>query len=474
MNILFVVHDCLTMPLGIGYLGAVAKSAGHSVRIGTLLYDDIPSLAAEIDADLVGFTATTGYHNRYLSVAERVKRKRPEIITVMGGAHPTFFPEDIEQHPYLDAVCRGEGEEAFVEFADALSDGRNHTSVENFWVRDGNTIHRNPLRPRISNLDDIPFPDRSLWHPYERYMHFKTPFVMAARGCPYRCSYCFNHAYNELYAFDDCLIRRRSVENVLAELRHLKQNYPVELVVFQDDIFILDRPWILEFCDRYEREIGIPFHCHLRANLVDEEIVVSLASAGCISIKMAIESADDHIRNAILKRGMSRKQILNATRLVREAGIVLVTQNILGSPGETFEQALETLKLNVECRPGYAFATLLQPYPRTEIGEYARSRGLLSCGNDQFDHGSFFDTTILKIPRRKHMERLRMLFPLAIEFSLIRIMLPLLVRLPLNPIYGLLDKLWKGYAVKHREMRYSLSLREYIRSLRTYFSTGYY
>ena len=474
MNILFVVHDCLTVPLGIGYLGAVAKEAGHTVRIGTLLYDNIPSLAAEINVDMVGFTATTGYHHRYLAMAKQIKESNPGILTVMGGAHPTFFPEDLERHPYLDAVCRGEGEEAFVEFLDAVSSGRDHTKVNNFWVRDGGTIHRNPLRPRIRNLDDIPFPDRSLWHPYERLMHFKTPFVMTGRGCPYRCSYCFNHAFNELYAFDDRLIRRRSVDNVIAELSHLKQTYPVELVVFQDDIFILDRSWVLEFCRRYQTEINIPFHCHLRANLVDEEIIEALASSGCISIKMAIESADDHIRNAILKRGMSREQILTATRLVREAGIVLVTQNILGSPGETFDQAIETLKLNVECRPGYAFATLLQPYPKTEIGEYARSEGLLSCDDEQFNHGSFFDKTILKIPRRKHMERLRMLFPLAIEFGAIRAMLPFLVRIPINPVYGLMDKLWKGFAVKHREMRYSLTFREYIRSLRTYFSTGYY
>lgn len=474
MKVLFVVHDCLTMPLGIGYLGAVAKKAGHEVRLGALLHGDVVGLAKDFGADLVGFTATTGFHKKYLTLAKELKRVLPEILVVMGGAHPTFFPEDLESSPSLDAICVGEGEEALVEFLDALEHDRDHTSVANFWVRSGNRILCNRLRPRIENLDSIPFPDRTLWHPYEKQMHFKTPFVMAGRGCPYRCSYCFNHAYNKLYDFDGLMIRRRSVGNVIAELLDLKGSYPVELVVFQDDIFILDSEWVRGFSKEYREKVGIPFHCHLRANLVNEEIVESLADAGCISIKMAIESADDFIRNDILKRGMSRKQIHDATSLVREAGIVLVTQNILGNPNETLEQAIDTLRLNIQCKPGYAFATLLQPYPKTEIGEYVKNQGLLEDTAGDFDHSSFFDGTVLKTSHRREIERLRMIFPLVVECPFLLRFVRTLIRLPLDPLYALLDKLWKGFAVKHREMRYRLTLREYLRSLKTYLSTGYY
>jgi len=475
MRILLVVHDCLTMPLGAGYLGAVARHAGHEVRLGVMLHDDIVELARSFGADLVGFTATTGFHTRYLALARSLKAAMPSVMVVMGGAHPTFFPEVIDRNPALDAICIGEGEEAFAEFLDALNSGRDHTTTGNFWVRvSGNGVVRNPLRPRIENLDDIPFPDRTLWHPYARRMTLKTPFVMAGRGCPYRCSYCFNHAYNRLYAFDGRMVRRRSVDNVIAELRQLKADTPVQLVVFQDDIFILDPDWIREFSPRYRAQIAIPFHCHLRANLVTEEIVSALAEAGCVSVKMAIESADDGIRNDLLKRGMTREQILRATALVRDAGIVLVTQNILGNPGETITQAVETLRLNIHCKPSYAFATLLQPYPRTEIGEYAREHGVLMGDPSEADHPSFFDRSMLRLEDRERMERLRMLFPLVVEWPALLRALPLLLSLPLGGLYGIADKLWKGYAVKHREMPYRLSIREYLNSLRAYFSSSYY
>ncbi|MBN1425000.1 radical SAM protein [Candidatus Fermentibacteria bacterium] len=475
MKVVLVVHDCLTMPLGAGYLGAVARAAGHEVRLGVLLHDDIVSLARSWGADVVGFTATTGFHLKYLALARALKQAIPSLTVVMGGAHPTFFPEVIETTEALDAICMGEGEEAFVEFLDTLEEGNDPTRIRNFWVRTpAQGIIRNPLRPRIQNLDSIPFPDRTLWHPYSNRMTLKTPFVMAGRGCPFRCSYCFNHAYNQLYDFDGRMIRRRSVDNVMTELRKLKESYPVELVVFQDDIFILDPEWVADFSRRYRSEIGVPFHCHLRANLVTKEIVTALAEAGCVSIKMAIESADDEIRNTLLKRGMSREQIIEATTMVRDAGIVLVTQNILGNPGETIEQAMETLKLNIQCKPGYAFATLLQPYPRTEIGDYVKQHGLVLGDPSNAEHTSFFHRSLLRLPDRTRMERLRMLFPLIVEWPGLLRILPLLLRLPLSRVYALTDKIWKGYAVKHREMPYRLTIREYLSSLRSYFSSSYY
>jgi radical SAM superfamily enzyme YgiQ (UPF0313 family) len=471
MRILFFAHDLLTVPLGICYLSSIAKQRGHSTDVCVLTEDDPLEMARRFEPDVLAYSLTTGYHERFLQLNERLKQELPRATSIIGGPHATFFPEVVGREG-VDVIVVGEGEGAFSDFLRCIERGESIRGIENLWISTNGDVVRNPVRPLIQDLDGIPFPDRDLYRRHFGRMILKTPFVITGRGCPYRCSYCFNHAYNRLYSFERKVVRRRSVANVIAELRGVAERFPVEIFIFQDDCFILAPEWVKEFCRSYRAEIARPFHCHLRANLVTEEIVRALADAGCISVKMAIESADDEIRNTVLKRGMSKEQMLQACRLVRRAGIRLVTQNIIGNPGETLEGALETLRFNARCSPHYAFVTMLQPYPRTDIGEYARQAGLLE-GPPSVPE-TFFGGSTLRIPDRSKMQRLRRLFPLAVEFPVIRRLLPILLRVPLDGLWALLDKLWKGYCVKHRELPYRLSLREYVHSLRQYVASSYY
>ncbi len=471
MRVLFFAHDLLTAPLGICYLSSVAKGLGHSTDVCVLTEEDPVDLARRYKPDVLAYSLTSGYHERYLRLNERLKRLLPDAVSIVGGPHPTFFPEVIERDG-VDVVVIGEGEAAFGDFLTCVERGIAYTHVPNLWVDTGEGVVRNALRPLVQDLDRIAFPDRTLYARHFRNMILKTPFVLTGRGCPYHCSYCFNHAYNRLYSSEKRIVRRRSVENVIAELEAILARFPVEIFIFQDDCFVLNPRWVRSFCEAYAERIRKPFHCHLRANLVTPEVTRNLAGAGCISIKMAIESADDEIRNTVLRRGMTRGQMRRACALVRQAGIRLVTQNIIGNPGETIEGAMETLRFNVACRPHYAFVTLLQPYPRTDIGEYARKAGLLE-GPPEVPE-TFFARTTLRIPERERMERLRKLFPLAVESRVLRRVLPVLLRLPLNGLWGLLDKVWKGYCIKHRELPYRLTLREYFLSLRQYVASSYY
>ena len=194
---------------------------------------------------------------------------------------------------------------------------------------------------------------------------------------------------------------------------------------------------------------------------------------------MAIETANDRLRNEILNRRMSKETIRNACRWVREAGIVLVTQNILGIPTGTLEDDLDTLRLNCECRPDFAFATLLQPYPRTWIGEYCRRNDLLEereggTGAEVELPDSFFDMSPIRIDSKPERELLRKLFALSIEFPFLRGRLKSLIRAPMDGLYDKLDKLWKGFCFKFREFPYRLTFGEFVRSVLTYFRSRYY
>ncbi|MCK5116600.1 MAG: radical SAM protein [Candidatus Aegiribacteria sp.] len=474
MKILFLTHDLMTVPLGVSYISTVSKLAGHSVTAAALNESDLLETVMEFAPDVVAFGCTTGFHRKYLEAVDKI-RKDFDVITVMGGAHPTFFPETLEENDQLDFIVIGEAEEAFLQLLEALEGKRKLESVGNLrYIREGNVI-QNPLLPLCEDLDSIPFPDRKMLGRYEEKLNSKAIFVITGRGCPYDCSYCFNHSFNRLYKGLGRMCRRRSVENVIQEIEKIRSDNPeLQMVIFQDDIFILEREWVFEFCRVFTERIGLPFHCHLRANLVDGEITAELKKAGCVSVKMAIESASDRLRNGVLNRNMSRETIEKACRAVKDAGIVLVTQNILGIPTGTLEDDLETLALNCSIEPDFAFATLLQPYPKTEIGRFCIENGFMEEKDSADAPDSFFDCSILRIPDRNRRERLRKLFALAIEYPMLRDNIRTFIDLPLDPVYDIMDKLWKGYCIKQREFPYKLKAAEYIRSVITYFRSRYY
>ena len=244
------------------------------------------------------------------------------------------------------------------------------------------------------------------------------------------------------------------------------------MIVFQDDIFILDHQWVREFCERYPEEIGLPFHCHLRANLVTEEITDLLARAGCISVKMAIETTNESLLNDVLGRDLSVTTLEKACTAVKKSGIRLVTQNILAIPASNLEDDLHTLDFNCRVKPDFAFATLMQPYPKTKIAEFCRTENLIDGGEIIPD--SFFDDCVLKLPDTEKRKRLRHLFALSIEFKQMKRLLPFLVNLPADGFYSFLDKLWKGYCIKQREFPYKLTFKEYAGSVFSYFKSRYY
>ncbi|RLC48758.1 MAG: hypothetical protein DRH70_00145 [Candidatus Coatesbacteria bacterium] len=164
MRIMFIIHDIIMEPLGVTYLSSVLKRAGHQTRLVAITQGDLFDVVDAFKPELLGYSLSTGYEQRFFDINLELK-KRYNALSVFGGAHPTFFPEMIEQ-PGVDAVCLGEGELALAEFVEALDDGKLPTDVANFWVKDNGTIHRNPVRPLVEDLDTIPFPDREIFCHY--------------------------------------------------------------------------------------------------------------------------------------------------------------------------------------------------------------------------------------------------------------------------------------------------------------------
>ena len=226
-------------------------------------------------------------------------------------------------------------------------------------------------------------------------------------------------------------VRWRSVDDVIQEIKEVITKYGGKFVYFQDDIFIMNRPWLKEFSEKYKKEINLPFHCHVRPNTVDEKTADLLKEAGCYSVHMALEAADDYIRNIIIKREMDKETVYKACRLLNERDIKIMLQNILGLPESSLETDLETLKMNIKCKPLYAWCSKFQPYPKLPLTEYAISHGLLE--GDYNDIGAkFFETTIVKLDNKKQVEHLQKLFAITVSHPILYYsgLLKILINMP--------------------------------------------
>jgi anaerobic magnesium-protoporphyrin IX monomethyl ester cyclase len=368
----------------------------------------------------------------------------------------------------VDAVCLGEGEKAILGLVQSMAAGRPLSGIQGWWFKHGDLIERNPIPVPESNLNLLPFPDRDLLFEKDAFTrqsgikHFIT-----SRGCPYDCTYCFNHALAEVYGGKGRRFRQMSVERVIEEVKWVKHHYPMQFVVFLDDLFIVHLEWLRQLAARFRSEVGLPFFCNVRANLVTEEKVALLQEAGCVSVGMGLETGNSIVRNQMLKRNLSDEQIVAASGIIRRAGINLLTTNMLGLPGCTLADDLQTLALNHACKPAYANAFLYQPYPRTELGEYARQQGYVEGSLDDIDPSAWERSVLCfsSAVEKRQIENLNKLFALAVEWPRLTSLIRWVAKLPPNPLFRLAYKLWKGYAIKSRIHPYRPSMRVFMQTV---------
>jgi anaerobic magnesium-protoporphyrin IX monomethyl ester cyclase len=473
VHLLFIVKEIDNEPKGILLISSVLKQAGHQVSLVVATEEDPVRAALRLQPDVLAYTVYTGPHTWYIELNQRIRAQLPGVFSIFGGPHPTFFPEMIEREG-VDGLCIGEGEFATLELMNSLERNGNGVqladpAIANWWFKIDGEIVRNPLRPLLTGeeLDALPLPDRDLLYAaHEQSRRTKIKPVITGRGCPYDCAFCFNKAYSDLYEGRGRRFRRRSVDGVLRELKEVTSRYDVRFILFMDDTFILQDRWLKEFMPRYKAEIGLPFWCQVRANLVTDEKIALFKDAGCVSVSFGIEAGNDHLRNVVLNRNMSRDEILGAADILRRHGIAFMTNNMLGLPTGGLETDFETLELNAQCRPAYANVFLYQPYPKTALGEWAHEHGWMVGSFDDLS-GSVSNDTVIKFgsqAERQQIENLQKLFALGVEFPWLLSIIRRLLRLPSNRLFWLTYKTWKGWAIKSRMFPFKMTPREYLDS----------
>lgn len=431
------------LAFGLMTLSACLRRAGHEVE---LVYgksaQDFLSEPRVARADVLGLSATTGLHRRYLAWVEPLRRAWPNKVIVLGGPHATFFPETIEHHP-LDGLCVGEGEESFPEFLEAHAAGFSGGIPAGWLVRRDNgrgPIEHGPARGPVRCLDTLPDPAYELFYDDKQYRELPIRTFLATRGCPFRCTYCFNRTLNDRYRPYGPLMRTTDPDRLVDLIDQVRTRWPMKLAWFLDANFVAHLPWLESFLPRYKRRIGQPFFCKLRPERATARTARLLADAGCTAVGLGIESGSERVRGDILGRKVPTASILEGCRQLKSNGIRILAFNMIGIPTETLDEAFETLALNVACGVDHAATTILQPYPGTELSRWAVEHGHFHGDFERLGY-SYFDPSPFAFGDPRHRDRitnLQRLFGLAVEFPEIRRHVRSLIEREPNRLYRFL------------------------------------
>jgi len=440
--------------LGIMYISSILRKHGHSTDIVQTDLEDYIKKINEFRPDVLAYSSTTGEHRHLININKEIKRKYRYLFSVFGGPHPTFFPEMINEDG-VDAIIIGEGEYTIIELIEALDKKTNYTNISGCWIKKDKHIYKNTARPLVDDLDLIPIPDREIMYDHDNNLkEFGEKRILIGRGCPFKCTYCFNNNFSKIYGHDWNKVRKRSVDNVIKEVKEIKKKYVIEFIRIVDDTFIMGRKeWLEEFSIKFKNEVNIPFFCNVRANLVTPKIAKLLKNAGCFSVFLAVETGDEEIRNTVLKRNMSDKDLFDACSNLRKEKIKYGFYNILCLPVDNaYEVDLKTLRLNIKLKPDMAWSSIFTPFPKTEMGQYSIEHKFFDGNFDSIDANPKIRSVLdykSKKEKRK-VENLHKLFGITVAFPILLPLTKLLIRLPQNRIYNIINMGWYGWVLKVR------------------------
>lgn len=313
-SVLFVEKKLRTDKLGLLYLSRIMKDAGHTVG---MVQDDVDSADLYLQhnhVDFVMYSVTTGEHPWFIDKNNELKKKH-RFIAVVGGPHFTFFPEQGSSDPDIDFVVQGPGEGCILE----VVEGRAQEKLIKGHLPD--------------DVNAIPAPDRSILYKYEEFGKARMKRFIAGRDCPYSCKYCFNHLFHQLYRNEKHkFFQIVSPDKMIEEIKATREAYGLELVYFNDDDLAGNHNWLFEFCEKYKREIGLPFCGSIRANSVDHDVLEIMADAGCSFLNIALESANPETQKFLRRGNITNQQIEDACEACKSLGIKVRLQNMIGLP----------------------------------------------------------------------------------------------------------------------------------------------
>lgn len=414
MKVLLVATQTHPVALGLRYLSAYLKSAGHDVKVAFLSARDSarsvdlsqpafePLFQFCREADMVGISLMTSGYYLAAQLTQAIRNRSINVPVVWGGIHPTVAPE--ESLEVADAICMGEGEEATRLLLERLGAGQDPTDIGGLAFRAGGWFGNktkviNPVLPLDRALDEYPFPDYDL---NTHWIFRKGQFVQArpellrsalqrlrvqtTRGCPYSCTFCNNTVWQELYRGKGKWVRQRSNESIIAEIKSMRERFPtIEAVNIIDDLFLVRGEEALEdFVQRYTEEINLPLELDAFPNTVTEAKVRILTRLPLHLISMGIQSGSPDTLQNIYHRPTTPERVSECIGLFSKYGLRPEYHYIIANPYESDENVIKSMRFIASHHKGPAVLRVfpLMLYPGSPLYRRARNDGIIGERHD--------------------------------------------------------------------------------------------
>jgi len=352
------------------------KEANHSIWI------EIKGTIKKYNPDIIGISIWTSYAASSFFTAKLAKSVKPDCPVVMGGPHATAKADEILRVcPDVDYVIRGEGEEAFLNLITTIKNNEQDlTSIYGLSSRQGEKVVHNSLKKTSIDLNQYPFPDRSLLINEKVYSSEDMGLIMASRGCPYSCTYCATQTNR---------VNFRSSDHIIDEIINVKQKYGTIQFTFKDDSFTVNHKLIEDLCLKLiNNKLKITWECNTRVNLINEKLLRLMIKAGCNFVKVGIESGSEKVLNR-MKKGITHGQIKQAATLFKKVGIHWTGYFMIGVPGETQSDIKKTINFLYKIKPDFACIGVYEPFPGTAMFDEGINKNLIKS---DMSYNDFFNT----------------------------------------------------------------------------------
>jgi radical SAM superfamily enzyme YgiQ (UPF0313 family) len=354
-------------PIELCYIGGALKKKNREIILIDCIAEKLSLKALtekikDFRPDVIVFM--TGFENIEDDISNMVDvKKTVGARLACFGFYPTIFSGEIIKKFDIDFIIRGEPEITLSELCETLERGKKPSHIRGLTYIDKGHAKGNGDRGYIENLDNLPFPDRSLVKNNLYYSPFpdKKPFttMLTARGCPYRCTYCIR-------TYGDAL-RRRSVKNAIAEIDEMAEKHGIRSMYINDDTFTYNKSWVLDFCSKLkEKKYKIKWTCLSRPETLDKEMMKAMKEAGCLRVLVGIESGSKKILE-YYGRNYDLANIRKLFSEMRETGIQSFGFFMLGAPIETEEDIEKSFEIAKIANPDFLTLNIVRLYPGTEI-----------------------------------------------------------------------------------------------------------